>query len=104
MSSSVTKLYVGNLSESVTSKHLKELFGNFGQVDEVAVLRGFGFVVSSTTPPSTPSPPLLPSQHFRRDSDASAALKSLDDTEFMGSRIQVQVCVIPHQPHPLNTL
>lgn len=57
MSSSVTKLYVGNLSESVTSKHLKELFGNFGQVDEVAVLRGFGFVVSSTTPPSTPSPP-----------------------------------------------
>lgn len=42
----VTKLYVGNLSETVTSKHLKELFGNFGQVDEVAVLRGFGFVVS----------------------------------------------------------
>uniref|UniRef100_A0A1X7TPS7 RRM domain-containing protein n=1 Tax=Amphimedon queenslandica TaxID=400682 RepID=A0A1X7TPS7_AMPQE len=69
----VTKLYVGNLSETVTSKHLKELFGNFGQVDEVAVLRGFGFV------------------HFRRNSDATAALKALDDTEFMGSHIQVQV-------------
>ena len=41
-----TKLYVGNLSESATVKHVRELFENFGQIDEVAVLRGFGFVVS----------------------------------------------------------
>lgn len=41
-----TKLYVGNLSDSVSDKHLRELFEAFGIVDEVAVLRGFGFVVS----------------------------------------------------------
>ena len=41
-----TKLYVGNLSDSVTDKHLRDLFEAFGGVDEVAVLRGFGFVVS----------------------------------------------------------
>lgn len=43
-----TKLYVGNLSDSATEKNIQELFETFGQVDEVAVLRGFGFVVSQT--------------------------------------------------------
>ena len=45
-----TKLYVGNLSDSATEKNIRELFEAFGQVDEVAVLRGFGFVVSEKFP------------------------------------------------------
>ena len=41
-----TKLYVGNLAETASEKGIRELFESFGQVNEVAVLRGFGFVVS----------------------------------------------------------
>lgn len=42
-----TKLYVGNLPDSTKDKDLRELFQAFGEVEEVAVLRGYGFVVSS---------------------------------------------------------
>jgi len=45
-----SKLYVGNLSYSVTSEQLKELFSNHGEVKEVNVIegRGFGFVEMSS--------------------------------------------------------
>ncbi|HBL25178.1 MAG TPA: RNA-binding protein [Deltaproteobacteria bacterium] len=41
-----TKLYVGNLSYSVTSERLRELFAGYGEVGEVRVIegKGFGFV------------------------------------------------------------
>lgn len=42
----MSKLYVGNLSDSANEKDLRELFQAFGEVEEVAVLRGYGFVVS----------------------------------------------------------
>ena len=41
-----TKLYVGNISDSTSERAIRELFENFGQVDEVAILKGYGFVVS----------------------------------------------------------
>lgn len=41
-----TKLYVGNLPETAKEKDLRDLFQSFGDVSEVAVLRGYGFVVS----------------------------------------------------------
>jgi RNA recognition motif-containing protein len=41
-----TKLYVGNLPDSVKEKDLRELFSSFGEVDEIAVFKGYGFVVS----------------------------------------------------------
>ena len=41
-----TKLYVGNLSETVKEKALRDVFQAFGDVSEVAILRGYGFVVS----------------------------------------------------------
>lgn len=41
-----TKLYVGGLPESVKEKDLRELFSSFGEVDEIAVFKGYGFVVS----------------------------------------------------------
>jgi len=45
-----SKLYVGNLSYSVTNEQLKELFSNYGEVKEVNVIvgRGFGFVEMSS--------------------------------------------------------
>jgi len=46
-----SKLYVGNLSYSVTNEQLKELFSNHGEVKEVNVIegRGFGFVEMSSS-------------------------------------------------------
>lgn len=48
----MSKLYVGNLSDSANEKDLRELFQAFGEVEEVAVLRGYGFVVSALLTPS----------------------------------------------------
>lgn len=41
----MSKLYVGNLPEEVKEKDIRELFNAFGEVEEVAVFRGFAFVV-----------------------------------------------------------
>ena len=40
------KLYVGNLPESAREKDLRDLFQAFGELEEVALLRGYGFIVS----------------------------------------------------------
>lgn len=42
----MSKLYVGNVPELAKEKDLRELFEAFGDVEEVAMLRGYGFVVS----------------------------------------------------------
>ena len=44
------KLYVGNLSNSVTNDELKELFSNYGDVEKVNIIegKGFGFVEMSS--------------------------------------------------------
>jgi RNA recognition motif-containing protein len=44
------KLYVGNLSNSVTSEELEELFANYGDVEKVNIIegKGFGFVEMSS--------------------------------------------------------
>ncbi|GAH63207.1 unnamed protein product, partial [marine sediment metagenome] len=43
------KLYVGNLSYSVTDEQLKELFSKYGEVKSANVIgnKGFGFVEMS---------------------------------------------------------
>jgi len=45
-----SKLYVGNLSYSVTNEKLTELFSNHGEVKQVNIIegRGFGFVEMSS--------------------------------------------------------
>lgn len=45
-----SKLYVGNLSYSVTSEHLEKLFSNHGEVKQINIIegRGFGFVEMSS--------------------------------------------------------
>ncbi len=44
------KLYVGNISYSVSSEQLRELFAQYGEVGEVRVIegKGFGFVEMAT--------------------------------------------------------
>jgi len=68
------KLYVGNLSYSVTSEQLKELFSGCGEVKEVKIIegKGFGFVEMGT------------------QIDAEKAKKDLGGTQFMGRSITVE--------------
>lgn len=42
-----TKLYVGNVTDEMKEKDLKQVFQAFGDLSEVAVLRGYAFVVSA---------------------------------------------------------
>ncbi len=73
------KIYVGNLSFDTTEDSLRELFGQHGDVDEVAIIsdrdtgrsRGFGFV---TMPNS---------------SQAQAAMSALNGTECDGRTLNV---------------
>jgi RNA recognition motif-containing protein len=68
-----SKLYIGNLSYSVTSEQLKELFGGFGEVGDIRIIegKGFGFVEMST------------------QVDAEKAKKELDGSQFMGRTLKV---------------
>jgi cold-inducible RNA-binding protein len=73
------KLFVGNLSYSVTSDQLREMFASFGQVDSATVItdrdsgrsKGFGFV------------------EFSNDEEADAAIKALDGNETDGRKLTV---------------
>ena len=68
-----SKLYVGNLSYSVTNEQLKELFSDYGEVREVNIIesRGFGFVEMSN------------------QSEAEKAKEALDGSEFSGRSLRV---------------
>jgi RNA recognition motif-containing protein len=68
-----SKLYVGNLSYSVTEEKLRELFSTHGEVKEVRVIPGrdFGFVEMSDS------------------AQAAKAKEALDGSEFEGRALKV---------------
>jgi cold-inducible RNA-binding protein len=73
------KLYVGNLTYTVTNNDLNDLFSRLGKVESAAVVtdkfsgqsKGFGFVEMTDA------------------TEANNAIQSLDGTEFMGRNIKV---------------
>ena len=73
------KLYVGNLSYSVSSSDLEQMFSAHGTVESAEVIndratgqsKGFGFV------------------EMNSDEEAQAAISSLDGKEFEGRAIKV---------------
>ncbi len=69
-----TKLYVGNLSYSVTSEQLKELFAQYGEVKTANVIegKGFGFIEMSN-----------PEQ-------AEKARTSLNGSDFKGRALRIE--------------
>lgn len=69
------KLYVGNLNYSTTNDQLKELFSNYGTVDQVNIIerKGFGFVEMSTP------------------EEAEKAKEGLNDSELDGRNIKVDI-------------
>lgn len=68
-----SKLYVGNLTYSVTDEQLSELFSTHGTVKEANVIgnKGFGFVEMSSV------------------EEAEKAKEALDGTEFEGRTLKV---------------
>ncbi len=73
------KIYVGNLSFETTETEIRELFGQYGEVEEVNLItdretgrpRGFGFI------------------EIRNDQAAREAIGALDGTEFGSRQIKV---------------
>ena len=74
-----TKLFVGNVSAKATEDDLKEAFEKYGKVVQHAIVRSYGFV------------------HYEKQEDAEKAIKELDDTEFKGSVIKVELSKTPHK-------
>ena len=70
-----SKLYVGNLTYSVTGEQLRELFQQFGQVGDIRVIegKGFGFV------------------EMTNQADAEKAKKELDGTQLAGRTLKVDL-------------
>ena len=68
-----SKLYVGNLSYSVTNEALEEMFSNYGEVKEVNIIegRGFGFVEMSNP------------------SEAEKAKEALDGSDLEGRTLRI---------------
>jgi RNA recognition motif-containing protein len=67
------KLYVGNLSYSVTNEQLKELFAAFGEVKDVKVIegKGFGFIELGSS------------------SEAEKAKQELNGKDFQGRALKI---------------
>jgi RNA recognition motif-containing protein len=67
------KLYVGNLSYSVTNEQLEKLFSTHGQVQTANVIgdKGFGFVEMSNS------------------AEAEKAKEALDGTDFEGRNLKI---------------
>ena len=74
-----SKLYVGNLSYSVTEEQLEELFTNHGEVKQVNIIegRGFGFVEMSAP------------------EEAEKAQEALDGFDFQGRTLKVDEARAP---------
>jgi RNA recognition motif-containing protein len=80
-----SKLYVGGLSYSTTSESLRQHFAQCGTVESASVItdrmsgnsRGFGFVEMST------------------DAEAQAAIAKLNEREFEGRKLTVNVAKAP---------
>ncbi|QSZ66628.1 RNA-binding protein [Methanofollis aquaemaris] len=69
-----SRLYVGNLTYSVTEEQLEELFSNYGDVKSVKIIgdKGFGFVEMNTA------------------EEAEKAQGALNETEFVGRTLRVE--------------
>lgn len=68
-----TKLYVGNLPESCAVNDLQTLFEQHGKVEECDIVKNYGFV------------------HMATEEEAKVVIDALNNTEFMGSKITVEM-------------
>jgi len=76
-----SKLFVGNLSYSVNSSELRELFSPYGEVKEVKIVegKGFGFV------------------EMANQAEAEKARKALSGSDFKGRALNVDEARPPRE-------
>ncbi|XP_028659037.1 RNA-binding protein 4.3 isoform X1 [Erpetoichthys calabaricus] len=72
-SQGATKLHVANIDKSCTSQDLRALFEDYGTVTECDIVKNYAFV------------------HMANSDEAMDAIKALDNSEFQGKRIHVQL-------------
>ncbi|XP_064621876.1 RNA-binding protein lark-like isoform X2 [Lineus longissimus] len=68
-----TKVFVGQLPETMRKSDMEDLFRKFGEVVECDVVKDFGFV------------------HYEQECDAKTAVAALNDTDFQGSMLKVEI-------------
>ncbi|CAF0890397.1 unnamed protein product [Rotaria sordida] len=86
-----TKLFIGNLDPATQPSELSELFAPFGTVLEASVIKDYGFV------------------HFGSIEEAEKAAVALNNKEFHGKRLRVELSTStvrhrPGQPEPASAL
>jgi len=69
------RVYIGNLAPDCRERDLEKLFGKFGPIGEVIVRNDFGFV------------------DFDDYRDADDAVADLDQREFLGRRVRVELAM-----------
>ncbi|EHB09225.1 RNA-binding protein 4B [Heterocephalus glaber] len=70
-----TKLHVGNISPTVTNQGLRGKFAEYGPVIKCDIVKDYAFV------------------HMEQAEDEVEAIRGLDDTEFQGQRVYVQLSI-----------
>ena len=68
-----TKVFVGNLPEDCAQETIRDVFGSYGGIDEVAIVKNFAFV------------------HFSNEGDANNAVRDLDGSKIGGKQINVEI-------------
>uniref|UniRef100_UPI00358E3B8B RNA-binding protein 4B-like isoform X1 n=2 Tax=Myxine glutinosa TaxID=7769 RepID=UPI00358E3B8B len=77
-----TKLYVANVASDVTNLELRAKFEEYGIVAECDIVKDYAFV------------------HMEREEDALEAIRRLNNSEFKGKRIQVELSRSKLRPRP----
>jgi len=78
----MTKIYVGNISDSCKADDLRALFGKYGKVDECDIVKNFGFV------------------HMGDEDESKVAIEALNGSEFQGVKITVEASHSKVRPKP----
>ncbi|MBN1432117.1 MAG: RNA-binding protein [Methanomicrobiaceae archaeon] len=80
------KLYVGNLTYSVTEKQLEDLFSQYGDVKSVRIIerKGFGFVEMGSA------------------EEAEKAMAALNETEYEGRTMRIDEARPPRPRSDFN--
>ncbi|XP_072345498.1 RNA-binding protein 4B-like [Scyliorhinus torazame] len=69
----VTKVYVGNLAPGCSNQELRARFEEYGRVQECDIVKDYAFV------------------HMEKEEDAIQAIANLDEKEFNGNKLRVQL-------------
>merc|ERR1712126_219392 len=68
-----TKLYIGNLPDHCKEETIRDLFGPYGEISDLAIIKNFAFV------------------HFKDEEEAKSAVRDLNGAKLLGKEINVEI-------------